>query len=439
MFQPQLLTQISILMKTKLHFRKFNVLFISLLIFMSNIVLSQSFRELTKQSEKYFQSQQFDLAVKEAIRALMIKPDFERAQEALTLALPAFLRDYDTKISRLKETNLTFIGDNSVSDWQNIVKEYEFLVQSRDQLLNLPPVINKNDKKIEFSIPDYYSNLLEAKGTLSKMKESAAEQHYLEGLKLMKTGNINDSKQAAKEFKKSLSFVPDYKDATAQYMVARKNGIKRIAIIPFENKSGKTQYGAIGEIITDKIVSDLMNDNSAMEFVEIITRDQLDKVLQEQNLTGSGVITDNSAVQIGKLLGVSEILTGQITQITSSETQPISQTYRDERNWYQNNQTYKIYAKVTTYKKEAKASINGSYKIIDVKTAKLIKTDSFTDSYAFLSEWGTFEGDKNALSTQSFNILSQSEQSTPPDEERVNVVANKLSVSFVKTLILFLK
>jgi len=426
-------------MKSTLHITCFAILLFSLTIFISKNGVGQSHRELTKQSEKEFQSQQFDLAVRDAIKALMIKPDFERAQEVLTLALPAFLRDYDTKMTRLKETNSTFTGDNSVSDWQNIVKGYEFLVQTKDQLLNLPPILNKDDKKMEFPIPDYYPNLLEAKGTLAKMKESAAEQHYSDGMRLMKTGNIDDSKQAAKEFKKSLTFVPDYKDAAMQYDVARKGGIKRIAIIPFENKSGKTQYGAIGEIITDKIVSDLMNNNSAMEFVEIITRDQLEKVLQEQNLAGTGVITDNSAVQIGKLLGVSEILTGQITQITSAETPPISKTYGEDKNWYKDGQTYKIYAKVTTYKKEAKATISGSYKIIDVKTAKLLKTDSFNDNFTFKSEWGTFEGDKNALSTYSYNILIQSEQTPPSDEERVNNVASKLSDTFVKNLILFLK
>ena len=45
-------------------------------------------------------------------------------------------------------------------------------------------------------------------------------------------------------FKAALEHVQDYKDAQVLYQRARKAGVKRMAIIPFQDKSGASrQYG----------------------------------------------------------------------------------------------------------------------------------------------------------------------------------------------------
>lgn len=427
-------------MKKKSQAKKNCMLSMLFIVFVCSNIFAQSHRDYTRESEDFYKKQQFDVATSLAIKALMIKPDFGRAQEALTLSLPACIRDIENKISRFKESNVTFQGDNSVTEWETVVKLYDFLVKKRDEIQNLPPVMGKKDTKIDFPIPDFYPSLREAKATSLKMKESAAEQHYNVGVTLMKSGTQKDSKLSAKEFKNSLSFVADFKDAANLYDLARKNAIMRIAIIPFENKSRKNQYGEIGEIITDKIVSDLMNENSAMEFIEIITRDQLEKVLREQNLSGAGLVNDNSVVQVGKLLGVSQILTGQITQISSSENPPILSSYIEEGtiNPY-TNQAQKVTARVSTNKKEAKASISGGYKIIDVKTGKLVKSDSFTENYEYSHVFARYEGPKEALSEASKVLCRREEENPPSDEERVNAAAKTLSLSFVQKLISFFK
>ena len=380
-----------------------------------------------KNSEASFAAQKFDDATVEAITALMKDPEFTRAIEALQQALPASIRTNENHIAQLKESTNKFSGDITVEESQEIVIRYNNLAKINEKIMNLPVIKLRRGGPIKFEIKNYSSELRQAKEELLKNQELAAEQHYQIGSGLLKQNDVEKQKLAAKEFKKANSYVPNYKDSQSLYEQAKKSAIKRIAIIPFENKSGKNQYGSINETLTDKIISELTNDQSAMEFLEIITRDQLQQVMQEQNLGQSGIINENTAMQVGKILGVSEIIVGQITQIASSEPVVTSKQYQQERSVYRQEGNYLARAIITENKREASASLSCSFKIIDVKTAKLIKSDSSKEDYRFVSVWATFIGDKNAYWLWRSN--NTQEENAPGDEERINILVDRISPS----------
>ena len=79
---------------------------------------------------------------------------------------------------------------------------------------------------------------------------------------------------------------------------------KRVAVFLFEDKSGGNQrwYGSkgVGEGITDMITTELVQSGE----YTVIERDQLDQLLKEQDLGQSGIVTPQSAAQVGKVLGV---------------------------------------------------------------------------------------------------------------------------------------
>jgi tetratricopeptide (TPR) repeat protein len=412
------------------------ILFFSLSLVPGKSVNAQSARDLVKVSESNFAAQQFDNAVISSISALMIEPSWERGIEALQQALPASIRSNENKITQLKESSAKFTGDYTVEESQEIVVRYSNLIAISDKLMNLPVIKLKKGGPIKFDIKNYGADLRQAKEELLKNQELAAEKHYQVGQDLLKQNNLEKSKLAAKEFGKALKFMPDYKDASSMYDQARKLAIKRIAIIPFENKSGKGQYGAVNETITDEIISSILNNQAAVEFVEIITRDQLQQVMNEQNLGSSGILNESTAMQVGKILGVSEIIVGQITQIASAEPIVTSKQYKNERQIYAKEGNYVISAMIQEYKKEASAAMSGSYKIIDIKTAKIIKTDSFKEDYKFLSVWSTYLGNPDAI---GYNVPRGPEENAPIDEERVNIVARKLSSSLADKIIEYVR
>jgi curli biogenesis system outer membrane secretion channel CsgG len=101
---------------------------------------------------------------------------------------------------------------------------------------------------------------------------------------------------------------------------------KRIAVVDFEDKSGTVAFRASDQSgsttsynrrasgpsrsLTDMLTTAL----SRTQAYQIVEREQLDKLLGEQNLGKDGTVTAQSAAQAGKVLGAQFIVTGSITE-----------------------------------------------------------------------------------------------------------------------------
>jgi curli biogenesis system outer membrane secretion channel CsgG len=66
----------------------------------------------------------------------------------------------------------------------------------------------------------------------------------------------------------------------------------------------------IGKGISDMLINQLVNDGT----YRVIERNQIDKILNEQNFSNSNRADPNTAAKIGHILGVDAVITGDITQ-----------------------------------------------------------------------------------------------------------------------------
>src|SRR5712664_1916602 len=92
---------------------------------------------------------------------------------------------------------------------------------------------------------------------------------------------------------------------------------KRIAVMNFDYGTVSTSVAQIfgtnqdiGKGIADMLVDRFVNDG----VFSVIERKALDKILAEQNFSNSDRADPSSAAKIGKMLGVSAIVVGSITQ-----------------------------------------------------------------------------------------------------------------------------
>lgn len=89
---------------------------------------------------------------------------------------------------------------------------------------------------------------------------------------------------------------------------------KRVAVFLFEDKSGGRSgwYGgkSVGEGITDMLTTEMVKSGK----YRVIERDQLENLLKEQDLGMSGIVSPQSAAQIGKVLGVELAVLGSVTE-----------------------------------------------------------------------------------------------------------------------------
>jgi curli biogenesis system outer membrane secretion channel CsgG len=396
---------------------------------------------LERRARQAYQREDYDQAVFNCVQSLKINPNYDKAQRLIQDAFRLAVEKHLNRIGQLKSSAGKF-------KWDNIVPEYEALIKLNNAVGSLPILrVEKTGETIQFKLTDYSEKLRSA-------KEKAAEAHYQEGIRLSQKEEINSKKQAAKEFKLALSFVPGYKDAIGRYEKCKREATMRVAVIPFEDKSGKTgRYGALSEMITDKLIAEIMNDPAATEFLELVTREELEKILREQQLQISDLVDEKTAVEVGKLLGVHSILTGKITQILYVPPRTTQNTVKRKARVVVREEKYKdeegkehirhiygdVYATVTTYSKSTKASIIGSYKIIEVKTASIKKSAFFEGKAEFEGVWAKFSGDERALTGEDESLIERGEQVTPTEEEMVLQAAHNLAISLSRDLKSYVK
>ncbi|MEI7905766.1 MAG: CsgG/HfaB family protein [Bacteroidota bacterium] len=89
---------------------------------------------------------------------------------------------------------------------------------------------------------------------------------------------------------------------------------KRVAISAFEDKTG-SGYAHLGSGVADMLTTALVKSGK----FTVIERQELEKVLAEQKLGESGLVTAETAPKVGKLLGVELIVVGSVSEFGTKE------------------------------------------------------------------------------------------------------------------------
>jgi TolB-like protein len=84
-----------------------------------------------------------------------------------------------------------------------------------------------------------------------------------------------------------------------------------LAVFPFEYNSDETDSSRLGETVSEMMVTAMAQS----AHYRLLERSQLDKVLQEQALGQSGALEEQTAVEVGNLIGVNRILVGSIDRM----------------------------------------------------------------------------------------------------------------------------
>ncbi|MDZ7268040.1 MAG: hypothetical protein ONB48_09935 [candidate division KSB1 bacterium] len=96
----------------------------------------------------------------------------------------------------------------------------------------------------------------------------------------------------------------------------KTGGKKRVAVFAFEDKTDHRHHWywwtgqSVGEGMSDMLITTLVKSGK----YRVMERTQMDKLLQEQGLGMSGVVTPQSAAQAGKMLGVEIAIIGAVTE-----------------------------------------------------------------------------------------------------------------------------
>lgn len=384
-------------------------------------------KSLHKKALNYLEKGNYDSATLLAAESLLLKPDYDKAFYTLQEAYPKANQRHLDEISAL-------MSSENNDKWESILTEYLALDRLHQAIRKLPALSDPDTGfRLSFDQKDYSSEIELA-------RTNAAENYYQKGIHQSKMDSSRSSqKKAAGFFQSALNLVPDFKDSASRYETARQNAIIRVAISAFEDKSGEgRRYGAIADILSDLVLSHIIRDKNHAEFMEIITRAQMDQVMREQELSASGLVDEASAARIGLLLGAQEILSGKILQVdyvaprvyTVDEYETANVDIEDDSSEGSNNRIVSCHFR--KYTKRSALQILASFSVVDVSTGRIMTQNSLSAGENFEAEWGKIiSGDARALSPSQRYLARKSEPSAPTAKEMVNETLKTLSRDIV--------
>lgn len=84
-----------------------------------------------------------------------------------------------------------------------------------------------------------------------------------------------------------------------------------VAVLNFKNNSPNKNWNYMESAIAEIFTSNLANSKD----FKTVEREKLNKILEELKLSQSGIVNENTAIKIGKILGATDIVFGSITQL----------------------------------------------------------------------------------------------------------------------------
>lgn len=135
---------------------------------------------------------------------------------------------------------------------------------------------------------------------------------------------------------------------------------RRIAILDFENRAA---FGGqkLGSAVADQLISLVARSNR----YTLIERSRIDQIFQEQALGQSGAISEETAAQVGKLLGVECLVLGKILEAKQETEQ--GKIDNEKKKW-----SLKLKATV--------GIIHISYKMVSTTTGEILLANDVSET-----------------------------------------------------------
>ena len=342
---------------------------ITIVIGMMLLFVSAVFAGTDGTAKKYYENGQYEAAVNRLAEKLRKKDDHQDNINFMEKCLKAA---FTSALREAEEFELYGDLDASIDTYTRIR-----MMADEVSMLTVRKETKVNGKKRK---EPFVFDIVDVTDKLNDLKVVAVENHYQNGLFYEKQ---SDWRNAAISYRQASNYRKDYKDATSRYETCREKGMIKIAVMPFENKSGKDEFGAMGDFLASQIISSAIDANP--EFIRFISREYLDQLLAEQGLQKTDVIDPTSAVEIGKLLGVHAFVFGKIFSI-------IPDSPKDLRTHYQKAGTIKVYNKntkkymtlpavcdYTLFERMRSVRVQASYQVIAVETGEIVSSESLSE------------------------------------------------------------
>lgn len=362
---------------------------------------------------------------------------FAEAADMYLQAVQRNRKNVDAKIG-LKKTGQMLLDDKLSDFFQNMAmgnnkaqavaayldaKRYQDLVGRLGVVLDIPDHYSTDFERVKGEhLVDLYD---QGQALMAKQDFRAAEQVFAQIAKLEPNYKDASSLQAVayleplyragaldleagryrkayEELGRVLDKDPAYKDASALQQEALAKGQYTVAVLPFTSNSKRPDITARVQAMA---MTALMETRDP--FLKVVDRENIDRILEEQRLSLSGVVDEQTAVRVGNLIGAQAVLMGNVIDVREEAGQ-LRRSTKDGFESYRvqqiNKETGEKYF-ITKYKpvryaefyQENKVTLSFSYRLVSLETGEVLATQLVERTAQDHMYYANYEGNAQQL------------------------------------------
>lgn len=339
-------------------------------------------------------------AVSKALDRLQRKSGDKKAQGVLTAAYPIFITESKQKLN-------TFINSRNPLKWEQAQGQYQQLdkVYKRIQLIPIAASL----------IPDAKNYSQEIRETAEKIVEA----RYALGRDELKSKDRNDAIEAHKHFSFILRKRRNYKDTKVQLQKAEEIATIIVGLypIPMDHLTYKlsadffeTQlYEYVNKYNWNKFIQFVLPSNRNFDK---IPKDHVVEIRFDEFTIGTSYIKETVFNREQDSVTTKKIVEGEAINYFEAK------------------------AEVHCFSKEIKSSGILDIKIMDTFNGSIMTNKKFEGTYIHLSNWGIFNGHKEALTKEDKECVKNSREAKDPPSQ---VLFTEMTVPLFDQVTDFLK
>jgi curli biogenesis system outer membrane secretion channel CsgG len=378
-------------------------------------------KSLTKKAKSLEDAQQYQTASELYYQAVKKKPTNVEALAGMKRTGTQVLSDYLSKFTKAKldedyktatyayldaeayqkrikaiKVDLT-IPEFTTEDFKNVKESY--LEQTYEQGLELIDQEQFSDAEKKFNeVHKFDANFRDVK----ELRNIA----YLEPLyrKGEEFKNNREYRKAYEAYGKVLKRVPNYKDTKENRAYVLEKGRINVVFLS-DKKKRNTKYGQSTQTLRGYAINAIINMKDP--FIKVVDRDNMDKIIKEQELSVSGLVSEKEALEVGELSGAQYAVSIETTALTYKDN-PLKKTahrgheqYREKSTNKETGQTvYKTkYRSATyhTYRASRNSGITAHFKLLSLKTGEILSSQIVEKTEKSAVHYLSYNGNINKL------------------------------------------
>ncbi|MBK7382125.1 MAG: hypothetical protein IPI81_02150 [Flavobacteriales bacterium] len=203
-----------------------------------------------------------------------------------------------------------------------------------------------------------------------------------------------------------------YKDASALRQECLTKGQYTIAVMPFTGSVKRTDIPQKAQAQAITALTEMRDP-----FLRVVDRENMERILQEQRLSLSGVVDDQTAVRVGNLIGAQAILLGTVADYRE-EPGELRRSTKDGFEAYRVEQINKETGEksfITKYRpvryseyfQENKAIISLNFRLVSLETGEVLASKMVDREVKDHMYYATYDGNRDQLFPAQNGVVHQ--------------------------------